>query len=68
MWFSCWVERGRSEERPLKTCGYDINVNVVGVCGRRESRCAVTPQDCGALGLDCVQAISDSTYVCAGTQ
>jgi hypothetical protein len=45
-----------------------MRVNVVGICGSRERRCAVTPQDCGALGEDCVQLISDSTYVCDGTQ
>ena len=61
MLFAEGVVEGRREVRPRNVDIIEKEVNVVGMCGRRESRCAVTAQSAGVFEEDLAQRTVDST-------
>lgn len=52
MLFAEGVVKGRREVRPRKVWSREKEVSVVGMCGRREERWAVTAQVAGAAALE----------------
>lgn len=68
MLFAEGVVKGRREVRLRNVESIEKAVNVVGMCGRSESRCAVTAHFAGVFEEDLLQLTVDSTYVCEGTQ
>mgnify|MGYP003639904896 CR=1 FL=1 len=61
MLFAEGIVEGRREVRLKNIESIEKEVNVVGMCGRRESRCAVTAQSAGVLEEDLPQRTVDST-------